>query len=142
MQELDQLVNARPNFLHLGGLLDGIEIIPDVVDAAARGRDDVIEAGEIAHEQRLGVGAIGVEPAICHRLSATSLIARVIDIVAEPFEQLERCDADLWEEGVNVAGDEKPYQHSSLLGLHASNGARGANRLMVNRIGRWDRPSP
>ena len=86
MQELDDLVGARPNFLHLSGLLDGIEIVAHVVDAAAGRRHDIIEAGEIAHEQHLGIGALGIEPAIGHRLSATGLIARVDDLVAEPLQ--------------------------------------------------------
>ena len=33
-----------------GGLLDRVEIVAHVVDAAAGGRDELIEAGEIAHE--------------------------------------------------------------------------------------------
>jgi hypothetical protein len=31
--------------------------------------------------------------------------------VAEPLQQLERRDADLWEKGVDVTGDEKPDPH-------------------------------
>ena len=97
VQELDELVGARADLLHLGGLLDGVEIVAHVVDAAAGRRHDVIEAGEVAHEQRLGVGAFGIEPAVRHRLSAAGLIARIDDLVAEPLQQLERRDADLRE---------------------------------------------
>ena len=62
VQELDQLVGAGANLLDRVGLLDGVEIVAHVVDAAAGGRHDVIEAGEIAHEQRLGVGASALNP--------------------------------------------------------------------------------
>src|ERR1700733_16246997 len=86
VQELDQLKGARPHLRHRGGLLDRVEIVAHVVDATARGRDDVIEAGEVAHEQRFGIGAFRIEPAIGHRLSATGLVARVDDLVAEPLQ--------------------------------------------------------
>jgi len=87
MQELDDLVRAPPDGGHLGGLHDGIEIIAHVVYAAPRGRDDVVEAGEIAHEQRFGGGAFRVEAAIGHRLPATGLIAWVNHLVPQTLEQ-------------------------------------------------------
>jgi hypothetical protein len=37
--------------------------------------------------------------------------------VAQSFEQLERGDADLREEGIDVAGDEKPDAYVSLLSV-------------------------
>jgi hypothetical protein len=113
VQELDELVTARANLLHLGGLLDRIEIVAHVMDAAAGWRDDVIEAREIAHEQGLGIGAVGIEPAVGHRLSATGLVAWVHDLVAETLEQLEGRNADLRKEGIDVAGNEEPDAHLS-----------------------------
>lgn len=86
MQEFHQLESARAYFLHFGGLLDRVEIIAHMVDAAAGGGHDIIEAGEIAHEQCLGIGGLSIEPAIGHRLSAAGLIAWVDDIVAEPLQ--------------------------------------------------------
>jgi len=77
VQEFDQLECPRPYLLHLRRLLDGVEIVAYVVDAAARWRNDVIEASEVAHEQRLGIGALGIEAAVRHRLPATGLVARV-----------------------------------------------------------------
>src|SRR6516164_1033171 len=96
-QELDQLVGARPHLFHLGGLLDRIEIVAHMVDAAARWRDHIVEAGEIAHEQRLRVGGLNIKPAIGHWLSAAGLVARVYDLVTEPFQKLQRCDPRLLE---------------------------------------------
>jgi hypothetical protein len=90
-----------------------------MVDATAGGSDDVIKAREVAHEQRLGSGRLRIEPAVRHRLAATGLIARIVDIVAEPLQKLERGDADVREEGVDIAGNEKTDFHLSLLGLQA-----------------------
>ena len=117
MQELDDLIGASANFLDLGRLLDRIEIGAHVVHAAAGRRDDIIEPGEIAHEQRFGGGAIGVEPAVGHRLSAAGLIARILDLVAEPLQELERGDADFRKEGVDIARDEKTYAHAITLSV-------------------------
>src|SRR5438132_4322727 len=75
VQKLDQLVGAGANLLDLRCLFNRIEIGTHVVNTAARGRNDVIEAGKIAHEQRLRVGAVGIEPAVCHWLPATGLVA-------------------------------------------------------------------
>jgi hypothetical protein len=115
VQELDQLVGSGADLLDHVGLLDGVEIVAHMVDAAAGRRDDVIEAGEVAHKQRLGVGRFRVEPAIRHRLAAACLIMRVLDVMAKPLQQLEGCDTDLRKESVNIARDEKPDPHASLL---------------------------
>ena len=113
MQELDQLVGAGADLLDRVGLLDGVEIVPHMVDTAAGRRHDIFEAGEVAHEQRLGVGRFRVEPTVRHRLGAAGLIVRVLDVVAEPLQQLEGCDADLREKCVDVARDKKPDAHPS-----------------------------
>src|SRR5208282_6744027 len=98
MQELDQLESSCPYFLHLRTLFDGIEIVAHVVDTAAGGRDDVIESGEVAHEEGFGRGAVRVEAAVGHRLSAAGLVAWVHDLVVEPLEKLEGRDAHLRKE--------------------------------------------
>jgi hypothetical protein len=77
---------VRAHLLHLGGLFDRVEIVADVVNAAAGGCDDIIEAGEVAHEQRLGIGAFGIKPAIGHRLAAAGLIAGIHDVMAKPLQ--------------------------------------------------------
>src|SRR4051794_2136022 len=110
MQEFDQLESPRTHLLDVVGLLYR-EIVPYVVDATAGRRDDVIETREVAHEQRLGIGAFGVETAIGHWLAAAGLVAWIMDIVTEPLQKFERRDADLWEKGINVTGDEKPDPH-------------------------------
>jgi hypothetical protein len=50
MQELDDFVSARTDLLDVHRLPDGVEIVPHVMDATAGGRDDVVEAGKVAHE--------------------------------------------------------------------------------------------
>ena len=101
------------------------------------GADDVVEAGEIAHEQRLGVGAFGVEPAIGHRLAAAGLVARIDDLVAEALQQFERRDADLRKEGIDVAGNEQSYSHGGALSLTRAGEAactvRGCATLSTRR---------
>jgi hypothetical protein len=117
VQELDQLVGSRADLLDRVGLLDGVEIVPHMVDAAAGRRHDVVEAGEVAHEQRLGAGRLRVEPAVRHRLAAACLIVRVLDVVAKPLQQLQGRNANLREKCVDVAGDKKPDAHASPLGF-------------------------
>lgn len=45
--------------------------------------------------------------------------------MAEPLQQFERRDADLWEKGINVTGDEKPDSHLYLLELTPRSVASG-----------------
>src|SRR5262249_17994709 len=106
--------------LHVRYLLDRIEIVAHVMDAAPRGRYDVIETAEVADEQCLGIGALGVEPAIGHRLPAAGLVARVYDLMAEALQKLEGRDANFRKEGIDEARDEKPNAHHSLLGSRLS----------------------
>ena len=97
VQELDQFEGARANLPDFVGLFDRVEIVAHMMNATAGWRDDVVVAGEIAHEQRLGVRAFGIETAVGHRLAAAGLVARIVDIMTEPLEQLECRDADLGE---------------------------------------------
>jgi hypothetical protein len=75
----------------------------------------LVEAGKIPHEQRFRSRAIGVEPAVRHGLSAAGLVTGIDDLVIEPFQQLQCRDADLREEGVDVARDEKRDAHCRTL---------------------------
>jgi hypothetical protein len=117
VQELDHLIGAGANLLHVRGLLDGVEIVPHMMDAAAGRRHDIVEAGEVAHEQRLGAGRFRVEPAVRHRLAAAGLIVRVRDVVAKPLQELKRRDSNLRKKCVDVARDKKSDTHASLLGF-------------------------
>jgi hypothetical protein len=115
VQELDQFVGSRANLRHSRGLLDRIEIVTHVVDAATLRRHHVIEPGEVAHEESLGVGGLGIEAVIGHRLPAAGLVARVNDHMAEAFQKFEGRDPNFREEGVDETGDEEPDARHSLL---------------------------
>jgi hypothetical protein len=114
MEKFDDLEDAPANRFHLWRLLNGIEIVRHMMDTAAGRRDDTIKAGEIAHEQGFGRGAIGVEATIRHWLSATGLIARINDIVVKALEQLEGGDTHFGENGVDLARNGESDVHSHL----------------------------
>ena len=56
----------------------------------------------------------GLAAGVRHRLAAAGLVERIVDLAAEPLEQLQRGDADLGEEGIDVAGDEQGDAHDIL----------------------------
>jgi hypothetical protein len=99
-----------------------------MVHAAAGRRNYIIKAGKIPNEQRFRRGAVGVEPAVRHGLSATGLVAWIDDLVTEPFQQLECCDAYFREEGINVTRDEQPDAHLSPIRLTAFDQSSAALR--------------
>jgi hypothetical protein len=72
--------------LWTSGVVDGVEVEPDVVDAATGGPDDGVELLETADKMNFGGGGIFLATAVCHRLSATSLIERMFDRAAEPLQ--------------------------------------------------------
>src|SRR5262245_4442460 len=98
VQALDELVSQRTAIPHLASVLDGVEMIADMMDAAAGRPNHIIEPGEIAHEERLGRRTIGIEPAIGHRLPTAGLVARIDDLMAEALEELKGRDADFGKE--------------------------------------------
>jgi hypothetical protein len=133
VQELDELECACANLFHRCGLLDRIEIVAHVVDAAALRRDDVVETAEVAHEQCLGVGRLGTEAVIGHRLPAAGLVARIHDLVAEPLQKFEGRDPNFREEGVDETGDEQPDSHSVPPQWLPRLGCRDLSAPIINR---------
>jgi hypothetical protein len=95
MQEFDELIGSRADLRHRVGLLDRVEIVTHMVDAAAGRCHDIVEAGEVLHKQRLGAGRVHVEPAVRHRLAAARLVERIDELMSESLEQLEGGDVDL-----------------------------------------------
>jgi hypothetical protein len=47
------------------------------MNAAATRRNDVVEPGKVPYEKGFRVGALRVEPAVCHGLAATGLVSRI-----------------------------------------------------------------
>ena len=111
VQKFDELERALSNRAHFGSLFDRVQIIPDVMNAAPRGCDHVVETREIAHVQRLRRRAFLIEAAVRHGLTATGLIARIDHLMPEALQQLECGDADFRKERVDIAGNEKSDAH-------------------------------
>ena len=82
MQELNKLVGALPDRYDVFSPLDRIKVVAHVMHTASRRGNDKVESREITDEERLSVGAVSVEPAVCHRLAATRLVARINDVIA------------------------------------------------------------
>ncbi len=86
VQEFDQLIGPRTDLFHVVGLLDRIEVVANMVNATTGGCNDLVKPGKIAHEKALGGGAVSVEAAVCHWLTAACLVSWIVDLVAEAFE--------------------------------------------------------
>ncbi len=82
VQELDQLERLDADLLHLVRLLDGVQVVANLVDAAPGRRHHVIVRGEVPDEQRLGRRGLFMAPGVGHRLAAAGLVARVIHVEA------------------------------------------------------------
>src|SRR5262249_14936471 len=108
VQEFDELASPGPDLPGLRGLLDRVEVEPDVMDATPGRADDRVEILEAADELRLGGGGVVLATAVGHRLPAASWVERVLDCAAEAFQEFQGRDAHLREEGVDVTGDEEP----------------------------------
>jgi hypothetical protein len=126
VQELDELARVAAHRLHRRRLLDRGQLVADVVRAASRRRHDVLVAGEVAREQRLGVARLGVAAAVGHRLAAACLLERIVDLAADALEQLERRDPHLGEEGVDVARHEQRDLHREAPRVRRRSGAATA----------------
>src|ERR1700688_1622147 len=84
-----------------------------MMDTASRRADDIVEAVEIADEQRFGAARIRLEAAVCHRLAAAGLIWRIDHVETEALEQLQRRDSNFRKESIDKAGNEKSDFHAS-----------------------------
>ena len=87
VQEFDELESPGPNISDLMRLFDGVEMEPDVMDAAPGRPDDYVEILEAIDEVGFGGGGIFLATAVGHRLPATGLIQRVFDRAAELLEE-------------------------------------------------------
>ncbi len=114
VQKFRQLEGADAHGAHNLGLLDRREVLAHLVHAAAGRGDDVVVAGEIAHEELLGGARLRAAAGVGHRLAAAGLVERVFDLAAKAFQKLQSGDANLWLEGVDVAGDEKSDAHDGM----------------------------
>src|SRR4029077_18880344 len=87
VQELDELTCPGPNLPGLRRLFDGVQVEPEVGDAAPGRSDDRVEILEAADEEVFGGGGIVLGTAVGHRLPAAGLVERILDGAAEPLEE-------------------------------------------------------
>ncbi len=95
----------------VGRAEDLFVVVADHRDATAGRGDDVIVVAEDLEEsfgQRAGVG---VQADVGHRLAAAGLLFGKLDLAAEALQHLDRGQADLRIELVDVAGDEEADAH-------------------------------
>ncbi len=111
MQELNQLIGIASHLVRFRCLRNRVQMFAHVVGAAPRWGDDVIEILEIGHEQRLRLGRVLLAAAVRHHLAAAGLIERIDDVEPEPFQQLQRGDADRRKEGIDITGNEQSHSH-------------------------------
>src|SRR4051812_38146850 len=111
MQELDQLARSSADDANSWRLLDRVEVEADMMDAASRRTDDHVEVTEAANKVDFGGGGVFLAATVGHWLAAAGLADRVLHRAAETLEQLERRDAHVREECVDVTGDEQSDFH-------------------------------
>ena len=86
VQEFDQLVCPGANLQNGRRLFDRRKVISNMMHATAGGADNIIEALEIAGEQRLGSSGLRFKSTIGHRLAAAGLFGRIDDVETETLE--------------------------------------------------------
>jgi hypothetical protein len=111
VEKFHQLMRIAADLLHRDGLRNSIQMFAYVMRAASGWSDDMVELAEVLHEQRFRPGRILLAAAVGHHLPAAGLVERIDDLDAEPFQQLQRGNADRREEGVDVTGNEQSHFH-------------------------------
>ncbi|CAM2160010.1 hypothetical protein PT2222_60424 [Paraburkholderia tropica] len=117
VNEFDEFVGVAAHGVGVARLIGGREMVAHVMHATAARRDDVIVAGEIAHEEIFGGGGLLFAAAIAHGLTATGLIQRIVHGAAQTLQQLQGGDAHFGEEGV----DKTRYKQRDFHGIGSSN---------------------
>src|SRR5262245_41885513 len=115
VQKLDQLVSVLAHVLHGSGLLDGVEVLAYLLDAATCGADNAIEVFEVLDEEVFRLRGVALVSAVGHRLSTTGLSQRITRLEAEPLQELEGRNADFGEQQIDVARDEQTNPHAARL---------------------------
>ncbi|HEY2472909.1 MAG TPA: hypothetical protein VGI45_34325 [Terracidiphilus sp.] len=107
VQEFDQFKGTPTNMLDFVRLFDRVEVASHLFDATPSRPNDVIERGKILDKETFSGGGVGLIAAIRHRLSATGLVEREMDIQPESFQKLQCGNSDLWKDHVDIAGNEE-----------------------------------
>jgi hypothetical protein len=85
MQEFNQLVGMLANVYHVVVLIQCVVVTTHLLDAASGRTDDAVIALEDVNEELLRPPRIELVATVGHRLTAASLIQRIIDIKTEFF---------------------------------------------------------
>src|ERR1700688_3620794 len=129
VEKLHQFMGPGANIPDRRGWFHRCEVIANMMDAASRRTDDVVEPVEVAAEQRFRAARIRLETAVRHRLAAAGLIGWIYDVEIEPLQQLQGRDSNLRKESIDKAGNEKSYFHDSA----PSAGTRAADERVMRR---------
>ena len=92
-----------------------------MVHATAAGCDDVVVTGKVANEQVLGRGGVLFATAVTHGLATAGLIEWIVHLTTDAFEQLERGDADIREEGIDETRNKQGDFHWNSYGVLCRN---------------------
>jgi hypothetical protein len=74
--------------LNIVGLFEGVEVAPDLLDAAPGRPNDAITALEVLNEEAFGRRGVDLVATVRHGLAAASLVERVTDIEPESLQKL------------------------------------------------------
>jgi hypothetical protein len=81
---------------------------PDMMNATRGGPHNHVKTLEAVNEVGFGSSGIFLATAVGHRLPTAGLFDRIPDRAPQPLEKFQRRYGDLGEEGIDVAGYEKP----------------------------------
>jgi hypothetical protein len=96
---------------HIGGLFASIQVIADVMHAAAGRSDYRIVIAEAYGKMSFRLGGRRLIAAISHRLTAASLSFGEFHLMAQSLQYLQRGNSNLGKEGVDIARYEQADLH-------------------------------
>jgi len=111
-QKLAELISPLRQARTFFAVRSGRVVLADVEGAASGGRNDIIVFVKGTSKRLLGRFAVLTKPGIGHRLAATRLVQRVLDVAAELAQDAESRYPDLWVELVYVTRNKKSDFHA------------------------------
>src|SRR2546426_6406370 len=107
VQKLDQLVGVLAHVLYGIGLLDGVEVMAYLLDAAPGRSNNGIEILEVLDEEAFRRRGVDLVSAVGHRLSTAGLPQRIAHLEAEPSQEFKGRNANFGEKQIDVARNEQ-----------------------------------
>src|SRR5262245_8430901 len=115
VQKLDQLVGVLTHMLHGISLLDGVEVMAYLLDAAPRRSNNGLEILEVLDEEAFRRHGVDLIPAVGHRLSTAGLPQRIAHLEAEPLQEFKGRNANFGEQQIDVTWNEQTDPHATRL---------------------------